>query len=364
MFFHSFILSIILITVLVSLYNLLSAPYIENIGPGKGSEPKVSILIPARNEEENISNCLDNVLELNYKNTEVIVYNDQSTDRTNEILAEYAAGSGRIRVINGTEKPDGWTGKSWACKNLSDASSGELLLFLDADVTLSRNCLDNIVSFVSNSDIGLLSCFSRQVMITPIEWLTVPVVNWILLSLLPLDLVYKLPAGSLAAANGQFMLFKREDYELSGGHASVKDTGVDDIAFARLMKKQSRKVMTLLSRDHVSCRMYSTFTQSVQGLSKSFFCGFNMPWIIYLCILSVLFAAFFLPFILVFADSMYLIDIFLIILARSFISHCSGQNIFLNIVLHPLQILCMFLIGLSSFRSYMTGNVYWKGRRI
>jgi glycosyltransferase involved in cell wall biosynthesis len=97
----------------------------------------VSILIPARNEEKNIGTILNDILSLSYKNIEVIVFNDQSTDKTEEKVKEYATLDNRIRIINSDNLPNGWLGKNYACHSLAQHAKGDYLLFLDADVRIS-----------------------------------------------------------------------------------------------------------------------------------------------------------------------------------------------------------------------------------
>ena len=364
MILHAFILLIILLTLSVSVYNFFTAPRLETLRGGDIASPKVSVLIPARNEEKNIGGCLDRVFSLNYGNIEVIVYDDMSEDGTSRVLERYGSAGGRLKVIRGRPKPEGWTGKSWACHNLHAASSGDLLLFVDADVMLSPSCLDGAAPGAMEKGVSLISCFPRQRMRTPGEWLIVPLMNWILLSLLPLKLVYSSGEPSLAAANGQFMLFKRTEYESLGGHEAVKDRLVEDVAFANLIKKAGGRVMTCVTRGEVSCRMYAGLKESVLGFTKNFFPGFGMPIPVFAVFVAALFTAFFAPFILVFTRPWYILDIALICAARALISYASGQNIPLNIVLHPFQMAGMAAVGVSSAAAYATGNIRWKGRKV
>ncbi len=362
---HIFFLTFILPVVVISLYNFLKGPYLEELPPGGDiPEPEVSILVPARDEENNITRCLDNIFGLEYRNKEVIVYDDESSDLTPELLEKYARRRPELKVIRGGAKPEGWTGKSWACHKLHQAAAGEIFVFVDADVLLYPLSVSRAVNFLAKSDVSLLSCFPSQQMRTLGEWLVVPLMNWILLSLLPLRQVYESGLPSVAAANGQFMVFKRHDYTSGGGHQAVKNRPVEDVAMASLFKSKGMRVMTLLSRKEISCRMYHGLRQSVQGFSKNFFPGFNMPACLFLCFLAVLFAGFFMPLILVFLSASFLLEIFLIGISRFFVSLSSGQNALVNIALHPGQMICLVFTGIRSLYVTLSGNIRWKGRRL
>ncbi len=326
--------------------------------------PTLSILIPARNEAGSIRRCLDGVFAVAPPACEVIVYDDQSSDDTPAILEACRRAYPALRVLCGTGKPEGWTGKSWACQSLYNASSGEVLLFLDADVSLSGACLDRAVPFLREQNLALLSCFPRQQMGSLGEWLVVPLMNWLLLSLLPLNLVARSPRASLAAANGQFMLFRRDAYERIGTHAAVRHSVVDDLAFARLVKRAGLRMMAVLSRGEVSCRMYRGGGESFRGFMKNFFPGTGLSGPVFVVLVSVLFAVFFLPLVLVAAHPAILVPVALVVAIRLLVSVASGQTIIWNWLLHPLQMIVLLMLAAASLFVTMTGTASWKGRRL
>jgi len=197
----------------------------------------VSVLIPARDEEKNIANLLNDLQNQEYQNIEIIVFNDQSTDKTAEIVNTKSKTDKRIKLINSNVLPDGWLGKNYACHSLSQYAKGEYLLFLDADVRIKKDIITKTVQFSKNHNLGLLSIFPKQIMFTLGEQITVPNMNFILLSLLPLILVRKSKFPSLAAANGQFMLFNTDTYRKIMPHEKMKTNKVEDIEIARYYKK-------------------------------------------------------------------------------------------------------------------------------
>src|ERR1035437_3764797 len=202
----------------------------------------VSILIPARNEENNIGNILDDLLHQDYKNIEILVFNDQSTDRTANIVMTYAKQDPRITLINSGGLPDGWLGKNYACYSLAKNAKGVYFLFLDADVRISNDIIIRSISYATQYELGLFSIFHRQIIKTIGEKATVPVMNYILLSLLPLILVRKSKRASFAAANGQFMFFNSIVYKLFDPHEIMKHNKVEDIAISRFLKMKNIKV--------------------------------------------------------------------------------------------------------------------------
>ena len=170
-----FVFGFAVIQLLVALVNLLfRQPLPES---DADFQPLVSILIPARNEEQTIGRILKDVQEQSYKNIEVLVYNDQSEDQTAAIVQKLVAKETRIKLINSEGLPDGWLGKNHACYRLAQKAKGEYYLFLDADVRISGNIIHQTVSMVSKHRLGLLTVFPRQLMKTWGEWLVVPSMN-------------------------------------------------------------------------------------------------------------------------------------------------------------------------------------------
>ena len=108
------------------------------------SEPMVSVLIPARNEELNIRECVVSVLSQDYDNYELLVLDDNSEDKTHDILISIMEETKKLKVLRGAELPAGWAGKNWACHQLSEAANGELLLFIDADTRMKNGCIRSL----------------------------------------------------------------------------------------------------------------------------------------------------------------------------------------------------------------------------
>ncbi|MDP4175051.1 MAG: glycosyltransferase family 2 protein [Bacteroidota bacterium] len=350
---------------IVSLYNMLTAPRMlpENcFGTEAPGLPLISLLIPARNEEENIARCLELVSKQNYNNLEIIVLNDNSDDRTLEIASGFALADSRIRIIHGQPLEKPWLGKNWACHQLSQNASGSLLLFIDADVRLSPDAVHSAALKMKKYDLGMLSVFPGQIMGSIGEYLIVPMMNWLLLSFLPLRKVFTSAGKSFAAANGQFIMMTKEAYAISGGHKAAAAQIVEDMELARKIKMSGLKLMTLLGGNMIRCRMYRNFSDAFTGFSKNFFAGFKIPAFYFIIMLLMMEAAFLYPFL----PALYLPEFALlsamILISRIFISASSGQNILFNILLHPLQMLLVPVIGINSVFVKRKNKVIWKGR--
>lgn len=349
------------IQLIVALVNLLSETIIP---PASGVSMKlVSVLIPARNEEKNIGLLLDDLLSQDYGNLEIIVFNDQSDDSTDKIVTEYTISDMRVRLINSPGLPQGWLGKNCACHSMATEATGSFFLFLDADVRISGNMIERAVGFSEKNDLSLVSVFPEQEIVTMGEWITVPNMNFILLSLLPLILVRKTRFPSLAAANGQFMFFEAENYRELNPHEIMKNNRVEDISIARLYKKTGHRVACMLGDDDLTCRMYTRFMDAVSGFSKNVTAFFGNSFI--LATLFWIITTFgFIPVLLSTPPIVFTAFLAAYIATRIIISAASRQKIIYNLVfIIPLQISLAFFIY-TALKNRIYGKYKWKGRNI
>lgn len=357
------IISVLIISIifLISFINLITAPRLILRRKLQTEQELVSILIPARNEEKNITECITKCLDQTYPNKEIIVLNDNSTDNTNVLLQKF---SDRIKIINGAQLPEGWLGKNWACHQLSLNANGKYLLFIDADVRLNEKAVKAAINEIHFSEIGMLSVFPTQKIKSFSEWLIVPLMNWLLLGFLPLALVYKSKHKSFVAANGQFMLWRKDTYNSIGGHLAVKGKLVEDMEFARLCKENGIKIKTLLGNELVFCRMYTKLSEAINGFSKNFYPGFNLNPISFFIFIVLTTLASIYPFFIWNSSDYSLILFCEIILSRIFISTVSKQNILVNILLHSIQMIFFLVVGIISIYKTLNRKLEWKERKI
>jgi chlorobactene glucosyltransferase len=237
--------------------------------------PRVSVLVPARNEEANIAACVSSLLAQDYPDFEVIVLDDGSSDRTPDILARLLRQEPRLKVLDGTPLPEGWLGKHWACRQLDLAATGELLLFVDADTRHTPDMLTASVSALQAESADLVSAFPHEEVLSLGERLLVPIICWGTFTFIPIRLVARLRLASLSVTIGQFMLFRRSAYEAVGGFEAVKAETVDDMQLGRRIINAGLEWRLLDGTRHVSCRMYRSYRQAVEGLSKTLFAVFD-----------------------------------------------------------------------------------------
>lgn len=321
--------------------------------------PLISILIPARNEEKNISNILNNILAQNYEKFEVVVFNDMSEDNTKNIVEKFTKIDNRIKLINSQKLPDGWLGKNNACFQMSKVAKGDYFLFLDADITIGDDIIFNTLNHIKFYKLNLLSIFPKQIMKSYGEWLTVTLMNYILLSLLPLIFVRKSWFTSHSAANGQFMLFDAKTYKKINPHKIMKNQKVEDIKIARYYKKNNLNIACLSAKKGLSCRMYESFNEAVIGFSKNIKMFFGNSF--FLSAIFWLFTTFGIVLSIVFLDYIFVIThIILLFLIKIFISIASKQNILKNLLLFIPQQFIMGFIILKSVKK----QKQWKGRNI
>jgi hypothetical protein len=350
-----------LVQLIVALSNLIfSQPFSKT---AQNQSPMVSVLVPARNEEKNIANIIRDIQNQKYPNFELIIFNDESTDQTEDIVRKYGKNDKRIKLINSTGLPVGWLGKNHACYSLAQAANGKYYLFLDADVRISGDIIGSSLAALNKQGLGLLSIFPVQIMRTFGERLTVPNMNFILLTLLPLVLVRAAAPPSLAAANGQFMFFKADSYKKLQPHLTHKYNKVEDIETARYFKKNKIKVACLSGKKDIRCRMYNGFNESVNGFSRNvvmFFGNSFLLALIFWIITTFGFIAVWITFPLL----TFLLYLLILISTRIFVSIVSHQNIIINLMLAIPQ---QFTLGLIIFKSFINNQnkaFEWKGRNI
>lgn len=355
------IIAFTVLQLIVALMNLLPGTTLPRSGALSGD--LVSVLIPARNEEKNIGNIIQDIINQDYKDFEIIVFDDQSEDATGDIVRKMSAADNRIRLITSEGLPDGWLGKNHACHSLSKYATGNYLLFLDADVRIKNNTIGKAVTLAKKHALSLISIFPKQIIETTGEKMTVPNMNYILLSLLPLILVRKSKFTSLSAANGQFMFFNARAYNRLQPHELMRNNKVEDISIAGYLKKNDHKIACLAGDGNINCRMYTGFTEALEGFSKNVIAFFGNSFL--LAQLFWLVTSFgFLPVLFFLPLKIFVAYLAMYLLTRIFISVASRQNI-INNLLYIVHL--QFSMGIFIFKAFI--NKYfrkfqWKGRSI
>jgi len=322
----------------------------------------MSVLIPARNEEANIGKLLQCLLADKNQQLEIIVCNDQSTDRTQEIIDGFAQIDKRIRSFQSESLPDGWLGKNYACYQLAQQAKGDYLLFIDADVVLEASVLNDSVSYLRRYKLGLLSVFPKQILVSVGEKYSVPLMNYILLTLLPLVFVRVSPFASHAAANGQFMLFDALIYKEQQPHRYFKASAVEDIAIARHLKRMKIKIACLTGESRIKCRMYKSYKESLLGFSKNIFLFFGNS--IVLAYLFWLFATMGVVAVAILESEFVVLYITFMVLIQVFYAKVAKQNVVATVLNFPAHLVFMFQVMGKAIAFKNKKNYLWKGRNI
>ncbi|GMR12208.1 MAG: hydroxychlorobactene glucosyltransferase CruC [Gemmatimonadota bacterium] len=233
--------------------------------------PLVSVIIPARNEEDNILVSAESVGASTYPNFELIVVDDRSTDRTAQVARAAEIGNAaRYEVLSGAELPEDWLGKPWACAQGAREARGDILLFTDADTTHHPELLSRAVADLRSDGADALTLLGKQIMLTFWEKIVQPHIFFSLTLGFP-DFRTSLPAKRWrrALANGQYLLIPRAVYEEVGGHVAVKGEVVEDQRLAQILCKAGKRLDIRLAENHFATRMYSSLPGMIEGWSKN-----------------------------------------------------------------------------------------------
>lgn len=346
------------IVVLVNMVFKVRVPRLKSI-----DTPLISVLIPARNEQLNIGNILHDLINQDYKNIEIIVCNDHSEDDTQKVIESFINCDQRVQVFDAQPLPEGWLGKNWACHQLSQKAKGTFFLFVDSDVRMDPDLLSTTLQYHKNQKVGLLTIFPTQKMETLGEYLTVPLMHYILLTLLPLILVRKSQYSSLSAANGQFMFFDAAKYKQLDPHYLVRNNKVEDILIAGIFKKHHIPVACITGIESIRCRMYHNLNEGIQGFSKNMVTFFGNSYILALLFWGfTTLPLFFMPF-----SGTLLQNILFFLLyfsTKIMVSIVAKQNIFKNILLFIPQHVIMLIIIIQAFIYSKNRKQVWKGRSV
>jgi len=286
----------------------------DNPAPPHDQRPFVSVIVPARNEADNISRITSTLLSSDYGPFEIILVDDRSTDGTTEIAHRLANDHGdRIRTIEGEPLPDGWMGKCWACWQGYRAAKGDVLVFTDADTRHHPALLGHAVGAIRRQRADLVTAFPRQLMMSFWERIVQPqVFTAIMMRYRDGDRINRSRNPRDVIANGQFIAFPRESYEAIGGHEGVAAEVVEDLRLAQRTIASGRRLYIAWADELIATRMYRSLRGIIEGWSKNLARASRhtvdpwirpvLPWLIAMALVAVwvappaaLIASLFLP---------------------------------------------------------------------
>jgi len=328
---------------------------------------KVSILVPVRNEEKNIVDLIESIKKINYSFLEIILLNDRSTDRSEELITQHIKGDKRFRIIQGEELPIGWVGKVFACHQLGNEATGDYLMFLDADVRVHPEVVHQSFHIMEKQDSKLITGFPRFPIKPFLGKLLVPLQHFFVFFHLPNIFANKTTIPAFTAAHGAFMFFERDAYSQMGGHSAVKGSLIEDIHITRKMKQHGFKSILVNITPSVTCMMYDTNEEVWQGFLKNIYVGLGRSPIVALFVALFYLTFYFIPIIMIVLsiflnDFIFAIPLILVWIQTFLIDRVTKQS-YWHFILMPFAAVALSVLLLSSMiRSINKKGYVWKGR--
>lgn len=241
------------------------------------ASPRVSLLIPARNEAEGIRPAVEAALASEDVDLEVLVLDDHSEDATAAIVAELAARDARVRLLQAPPLPPGWSGKQHACAVLARHTTAPTLVFVDADVRLAPHAIERLVAFLDASGAALASGVPRQMTPTLGEHLIIPLIHFLLVGFLPFHRMRASIHPAYGSGCGQLFIARRDAYEAVGGHAAIRTSLHDGLQLPRAFRAAGYMTDLFDATPVATCRMYTRFSEVWNGLAKNATEGLAAP---------------------------------------------------------------------------------------
>lgn len=342
-----------------------------------GPDERLFVLIPARNEAANIRECVEGLLAQEWRQFTLLVLDDSSDDGTDTIVEAMAARDSRVRLLHGKPIESGWAGKVWACTQLGEAAlaqGADWLLFLDADTRSQPGLLGTALAHAQTTNAGMVSTFPYQVTGTFWERVVLPNLHFLIITFLPVRMVWESPFPQLVAACGQVELFSADAYRAIGGHGSIPKSFHDGLQLARRVKAAGKTVRLFDGSMHIACRMYEGGGAVWNGFTRNAYEGLGgFGALITMTALQL--ALFFLPYAFLLRGALLgitetglpnwfwlcMAQVLVILLLRALQARRFGHPD--SVLLHPLSMLALVAIQWASlWRTLRKTNIAWKGR--
>ena len=322
----------------------------------------VSVIVPLRNEESNVSELIENLSsQTSLTHVEFIILDDGSDDSTFDLAKAAIENKPKFRLIQGEPLPTGWIGKVWALHQLEARSGGEIIVSIDADVRLTPDAVSKSITLMKSAHLNFLSPYPHQIAITLGERLIQPLLQWSWMSTLVLRFSERTSFSSMAVANGQFFIVQKRALVAAGGYEAVKSAVLDDVFLARRLIKTGSRGAVISGATIARCRMYASWSEIEAGYGKSLRHAFgsifgSMSAIVFLFLTGVA------PLVVALMGSMWGWIAFTFMTLTRILSARQSRMRILDSLLHPISsTLLIYLI----FYSYLVrGDVQWKGRTV
>jgi chlorobactene glucosyltransferase len=361
------------------LRGIYRTPYITPIMPRSTSSPVlITVIIPARNEVDHIGRCLAGLVSQRFAHLEILVLDDGSTDGTSDVVRSFTDQLPGLRLLQGEPLPSDWSGKCWACWQAAQHSSADWLLFLDADTIPQRGMIHSLLGYAQQHQLDMLTLLTFLELGSFWERVLLPPFFGLVQLVYPADRVND-PCSSLALANGQCILVRREAYAAVDGHRAVRDSVLEDVHLAQIIKRAGFRIAVAAGPELLHVRMYTNRKDIFEGLRKNAIAGFRSSGS-----LRSLWSGFkqafltFWPFVLLFGgiilavlerDGSRLLLLFgfgLLVLTLTYWGYMLYRLRRINpfwAILYPFGTWCYFaLVGVALWRILSGRGVTWKGR--
>ncbi len=341
---------------LLTLLNSLTMRVVKNRDSAYVSQ-SISILVPMRNEESNVDGVVTSIqASRNLALWSLTALDDSSSDATLQKLEKNG-----VKALHGTELPEGWLGKNWACWQLAQETDGEYLVFLDADVRIAPDAIASSITLMKKLEWDFISPYPRQVARTFLERIFQPLLQWSWLASVPLRLAERLGISSMTIANGQFLIIKRSAYEAIGGHKTIRGQVLDDLRITRALIDSGFRGGVADASEVASCRMYDSAVDLVNGYTKSLWTAFGGVFGT-LFTVALLFATQILPISLgVSGYAIGWVSFFIMSFSHA-IAAIRTRGSLANIFLHPISTLLLMALIIESIRRKNSGKLLWRER--
>lgn len=360
---------LLIITILLNVWAVVNGLFLFPLSRKSNltSTPLVSMMIPLRNEEENVKGLIASLKRLSYENIEILLLDDQSDDDTYALLKKEIGVDSRFKILSGAPLPSGWNGKVHACHQLSLRANGEYYLFLDADARVAPQVIEKTLLTMKKHKAAMLSGFPHYPNRHFLSFMLVPLQHMVVQLHLPLMIANYTTRPSFTAACGIFICIEKNAYHQIGGHESVRNSLVEDVHIAREVKKHGLHMILVNITPSVLSYMYDSSRETWEGFKKNIYSGLGRSFlmVIFLVILySVLFLLPFLYAILacISGDIAFLLPYLLTVTFKMYVDCRTGHPLWLSFFL-PISILLMIALMVVSMMVHLKGKTYqWKGR--
>ena len=346
---------------LQTIYNVATAPRLR-AGDTPNAQPFLSVVIPARDEAANIGRTVHAFLAQDYASFEVIVVDDRSTDGTSEILNAIA--DPRLKVIRGSETPEGWLGKPWALEQGSRAARGDIILLVDADIVYAPQALRAAVADLEQHDVAMVGLLPDIEMVGLAEHMGLTMLSIVAFMGVPLTVANRVQNPMLGLGGGTGNLVRRKDLEEMEFFAPLRDKVIDDVGLAWQLRMRGKHTRAVRADELVAVRIYRGGGEIVRGFTKNMFAVVKRSYLLGLSMLVVMFVLHILPFVLAATGSTIgIATVVLIVVARIILFASLRYPFWAAVFLHPFTMaMWAYILLRSMWITGVRGRLEWRGR--